>query len=304
MARQTSKFLSLCFLILLACGDDPNPAATFSIRGSVTENGQGVSGISILMNSQPATTTSSNGSYVIADLEPASYIIKPEQAGRTFAPAELSVTISNGDSEGNNFSRVAANQIVHKDQEWTLFNPNVYSVEVNNTNALQVDLIQNALWYQGSQGGLIYRTVTGDFTMTATVNAVRKSDNNQAVACNVCLGGLMARNPSDASGQNYVHLVTGNTPNGLGYEVKNTTNSVSPYEAFGDGSTKHDLRIVRTGSTFTLYQKLSTANTWNVAATFSRPDLHTTLQVGVNIYTASGGAVADLSVIYENIVIE
>jgi hypothetical protein len=49
---------------------------------------------------------------------------------------------------------------------------------------------------------------------------------------------------------------------------------------------------------------LTGAVTWNVAGTFDRPDLPSTLLVGVNIYTAQAGAVADLSVVYENIVIQ
>jgi hypothetical protein len=66
----------------------------------------------------------------------------------------------------------------------------------------------------------------------------------------------MARNPNSTPGENYVHLVTGVTPNGPGYETKNTTNNVSPFVASADANTKHDLRIQRVGNTFTLYQKV------------------------------------------------
>lgn len=236
-------------------------------------------------------------------LAPGNYVIKAEQAGRAFTPADIAIDISASDTEGNDFERLPVNQIVHQGQTWNLFNPAVYSVKANNATSLQLDLEQNALWYQASQGGLIYRTLTGDFTITARVKAVRKSDNSQAVACDVCLGGLMARNPAGTQ-QNYVHLVTGFTPDGLGYETKNTTNNVSPYEATGDGNSRHDLRINRSGNTFTLYQKLTTETNWNIAATYNRPDLPAALQVGFNIYTAQSGAVADLSVIYENVVIE
>ena len=300
-----SQALLFCFLILLSCSDDGTPAKKFTISGTVlNETGQGQSGVSILNNNVIATTTGANGTYSIADLDVGTYTISAEQAGRSFSPDEIDVTLTDDDSDGNNFIRNSQNVITHNNQTWNLFNPGVYSIKQNTGTTLQLDLIQNALWFQASQGGLVYRNVTGDFIITATVNGVRKSDNNQPVGCDICLGGLMARNPSNSTGENYLHVVTGVTPNGAGYETKNTTNSVSPYLATGDANTKHDLRIQRSGATFTLYQRLTGAGTWNVAATFNRPDLPATLFVGINIYTAQGGAVADLSVIYENIVIE
>jgi hypothetical protein len=303
MTKEKNRTIIAFLFILLACGGDPEPA-TFTIHGVITENGQGISGIPILANNEQLAITVSDGTYSIEKLLPATYTIKPDQAARAFAPSETDVTIGNADADAIDFIRIPTDQIFHKDNLWTLFNAAAFSVKVNNSTTLQLDLVQNALWYQASQGGLVYRSITGDFTISATVNAVKKTDNTQAVACNVCLGGLMARNPSNTTGENYVHLVSGFTPDGLGYEVKNTTNNVSPYEAFADGSAKHDLRIRRVGGTFTLYQKLSDEVNWNTAATFTRTDLPATLMVGVNIYTAQAGAVADLSVIYENIIIE
>jgi hypothetical protein len=289
----------------MACGDDETPDKKFTISGTVvSENGQGQSGVSILNNNVLAATTQANGIYSIEDLEAGTYTIRAEETGRTFTPSEIDVTIADADSDGNDFNRISQNQIVHNNQTWNLFNPGVYFIKQNTSTTLQLDLIQNTLWFQASQGGLIYQSVTGNFTITATVNAVKKTDNSQAVTCDICLGGLMARNPNTTSGENYVHIVTGVTPNGPGYETKNTTNNVSPFVASADANTKHDLRIQRIGNTFTLYQKLTGASTWNVAGTFDRPDLPATLLVGINIYTAQAGAVADLSVIYENIVIQ
>jgi hypothetical protein len=300
-----NKALLFGLLLFTGCGDDETQIKKFKISGTViSESGQGLSGISILSDNVVVATSQVGGVYEIEDLDPGTYTISVQEASRSFTPSEIDVTITNENSEGHDFVRVSQNQIVHNSQTWNLFNPSVYSIKQNTSTTLQLDLIQNALWFQASQGGLIYQNVTGNFTITATVNAVRKSDNNQPAICDVCLGGLMARNPNTGSGENYVHVVTGVTPNGAGYETKNTTNNVSPYSAVGDTNTKHDLRIQRTGNTFTLYQRLTGAVTWNVAATFDRPDLPATLLVGINIYTAQAGAVADLSVVYENVVIQ
>jgi hypothetical protein len=249
-----NRIIPFGLIIFMACGDDEPSVKKFTINGTVvTENGQGQPGVSILNNNVVAATTQANGTYSIEDLEAGSYTIRAEEAGRTFTPSEIDVTIADENSEGNNFNRISQNQIVHNSQTWNLFNPGVYFIKQNNSSTLQLDLIQNALWFQGSQGGLIYQSITGNFTITATVNAVKKSDNSQAVSCDNCLGGLMARNPNSTSGENYVHLVTGVTPNGPGYETKNTTNNISPFVASADANTKHDLRIQRVGNTFTLY---------------------------------------------------
>jgi hypothetical protein len=169
---------------------------------------------------------------------------------------------------------------------------------------LQLDLEQNALWYQNAQGGLLYQTVTGDFSLTATVNAIQKSDNQKPVACDICLGGLMVRNPSAATGENYVHLVTGNTPNGLGYEYKSTLNGVSDFTAISDGTTHHYLRIQRTGNTFALAQRKIGDPNWSTVQTLVRNDLPATVMVGLNIYTAQTGTVANLSVIFEDVLLQ
>lgn len=193
---------------------------------------------------------------------------------------------------------------------WSLFNKDVFSVAVTD-DGVTLDLEQNAIWYQGNQGGLLYQNITGDFTISATVMARRKSNDVLPPNCNVCLGGLMARNPDSGSGENYVHLVSGNTPENdndgideLGFEHKNTTNSVSPFEPITDGSSDHELQMVREGNDFSLYSRDIGATDWNLVITHNRPDLPATLQVGLNIYTASGGSTADLRVIFEDIVVE
>ena len=300
-----NKTLLFGLIIFMACSDAETPIKKFTISGTVvSETGQGLQGVSILNNDVLATTTQANGIYTIEDLEPGTYAIRATETNRTFTPSEIDVILTDANSDENDFNRVSQDEITHNNQTWKLFNPAVYFINKNNGTTLQLDLTQNALWFQGSQGGLIYQSVTGNFTITANVGAHKKSNVDLQATCDICLGGLMARNPDNSPGENYVHLVTGVTPNGPGYETKNTTNSVSPFNATADGNTVHDLRITRTGSTFTLYQKLTGAETWNVAATLERPDLPATLLVGVNIYTAQVGAVADLSVIYKNIVIE
>lgn len=302
----TGRLLAaLCFIAFLpACNNNDDGSTTASISGVIEENNNPAAGVDIFIDGEALAVSDAAGVYQVSGLATGDYIIRPAQEGRTFSPEEQPVTLTAAGLIGINFERLPLAQINHAGATWDLFNASAYSVKVNNLTTLQLDLEQNALWYNESEGGAIYRLVQGDFTLSASVNAVKKSNNAQAVACDVCLGGIMARNPDDAGGENYVHLVTGNTPAGLGYETKNTVNNVSQFTPTEDGQSAHDLRIVREGSSFRLYKKGQGDANWVLLTTHDRPDLPPTLQVGLNIYTAQSGAVADLSVIYTGITLE
>lgn len=291
--------------VLLSCGPDENTGkASFTLQGTVVEKGVAATGVSITLNNQVSVTTDQAGAFSISNVDAGTYTLKPEQAGRSFFPAERLVPVTTQGVTALDFTRVAEDQTIHDETIWTMFRQSVYSIKQNSSSTLQLDLEQNALWYNNSQGGLIYRSIAGNFTITVRANAVRKTNNSQPVNCNICLGGLMVRNASASGGENYVHLVTGFTPNGLGVEFKSTTNGTSVFNTSADGSALHDLRIQRSGSTFSLFQKLTTENTWNLIASYNRLDLPAEVLVGVNIYTAQAGTVADLSMIFENIEIE
>ena len=207
-------------------------------------------------------------------------------------------------------NEIPSNQIMVNGELWTFFNQEVFNAETIDSG-VQLDLEQNALWFQANRGGLLYRTVSGDFTFSAKVFVRRKSNSNLAPNCNICLGGLMARDLNTDDGENYVHLVSGNTPeeindgiDELGVEHKTTLNSVSFFDALPDGTSDHELRMQRQAGNFSLYARGIGENEWQLLHTYNRPDLPTTLQVGFNIYTAANGATADLRIIYEDIILE
>lgn len=190
---------------------------------------------------------------------------------------------------------------------WLLYNENVFTLEETN-NTLTLSLDQNALWYENNSGGLAYQNITGDFTISGKVLVRTKNDDTISPECNICLGGIMARNPDNTNGENYVHLVSGNTPssgsgNILGVEHKSTTSSASIFTTEQDGISDHELKIERIGSNFLMSYKNIGATDWILIQTYNRPDLPETLQVGLNIYTAETGTTADLKIIYEDIII-
>ncbi len=138
-----------------------------------------------------------------------------------------------------------ARPLAYAGQTWTVFRPEVFDVAVEG-NRMQLTLHQAARWAGNGQGGLVYQEASGNFRLTATVRARRASDPTQTVSSIVSLGGLTARNPdgADRGGrENYVHIVVGNTPNGVGVETKTTVEGATSYEAVPDASGDAELRI-------------------------------------------------------------
>jgi hypothetical protein len=170
---------------------------------------------------------------------------------------------------------------------WSVHQPDLVDAAFEE-GRITLTLTGPALWFQNSQGVLVFQPVTGDFDATATVRSESASMPGQPPAPMIRLAGLMARDPaSDLTGtQNYVHVVVGNGPNGvLAVETKTTVDGSSVYEAPVWPSPDAELRICRVGSTFDVYKRPVGTDTWERAASYDRPDLPKTLQVGVDIYS-------------------
>lgn len=307
------RYLPLC-LVLLGCAKDSPSISVTSITiapAQVTLAPGATQQLAIAFTPPNATNqtvswTSSDGG--VATVNGTGLIT----AVGTGAATIVATTAEGGKSSQCNVTVADPNQVTYNGANWKLHNPDVFSIKTNNGADLQLDLERNALWYNTSEGGQMYREVEGNFVLTAHVQSVKKSNNAQATECSVCLGGLMARNPAATSAdEDYVHLVSGVTPGGHGAEMKSTTNSNSVYQPTGnnqlpftDEQLSHDLKLQRTGSVFAFYKKSPADADWVLLGTEDRPDLPSTLAVGINIYTSvTGAGVADLSVKFHQITI-
>jgi hypothetical protein len=172
-------------------------------------------------------------------------------------------------------------------RSWSILQPDLVRTTVRR-GALSLELTGPALWFNASMGVLVHKAVTGNFRATTTVRASSASNAGEPPAPAIRLGGLMARDPASDSTQlqSYVHIVAGNGPDGvLAIEHKTTQNSASVYEAPVWPSGDAELRICRVGSTFELYKRPLGSKRWLLAASYNRPDLPPTLQVGADVYS-------------------
>jgi hypothetical protein len=103
--------LAICFAVLSGCSAKPAPdpdPKTFSISGKVTQNGAGISGVTVSLSgkSSSSATTDSSGDYRFSGLSNGTYTITPSKSGYNFNPGFITVTVSNGNQIGNNFAVV------------------------------------------------------------------------------------------------------------------------------------------------------------------------------------------------------
>ncbi|MGC8724815.1 MAG: carboxypeptidase regulatory-like domain-containing protein, partial [Acidobacteriota bacterium] len=81
---------------------------TYSISGSVTVNGSGLTGVTVSAGSSGTATTDGNGNFTISGLANGTYTVTPSLSGYTFSPTSASETINGANLPGVNFTAVAA----------------------------------------------------------------------------------------------------------------------------------------------------------------------------------------------------
>jgi hypothetical protein len=192
------------------------------------------------------------------------------------------------------------------DPSWSVLNPQLLSIsESGGQLHLQAVPGQDSVWLSASTKELVYKLVTAtNFKVTTTVFPRKRTDPTSAPTHALHVGGVMARNPDNSAGENYVFIMMGSNESAVpGVEVKSTTNSSTIFdEPAWPNPLAADLRICRVGSAFQLYKRVPGAASWTLATTYNRPDLPATLQVGPALNYR--GTDNDLTVGFERITFE
>jgi hypothetical protein len=159
-----------------------------------------------------------------------------------------------------------------------------------------------ATWYHDDEGPALFKTVTGDFTVSGTFhvsNPLSLSPIPVPPPISYRLGGLIARDPNGVPGaRNWLHVAVGagdaSVP--LAIEDKTTVNSVSVFTLQPSPSHHMELQMQRAGPVFTLSYRTIGAPTWSVAAVHVRPDLPPTIEVGPMTYSFSSQVLIETQV--------
>lgn len=138
----------------------------------------------------------------------------------------------------------------------------------------------DAFWFDGEQGCLIYKTITGNFDMRAQCRVRNLADSGLPTVGdgNFRIAGLAAHDPDRATNLDYVHIGFGCTASAaVTCEWKTTVASVSTYGAVAAPTGVGELRIRRVGQQFDVY--LDGALVQGIDRTAA--PLPNTLQVGI-----------------------
>jgi hypothetical protein len=148
-------------------------------------------------------------------------------------------------------------------------------------------------WFRDYRGPLVFKPVTGDFAITASVRATGR-DGVSVPSSQFSLAGLMLRTPRSITpatwtpgGENYVFLSTGYgfaNPARFQYEVKTTIDGDSQLVLSDAPGPESVMQVVRIGPhIICLRQPLGGA--WVVHARYRRDDMPATVQAGLFAYT-------------------
>jgi hypothetical protein len=116
-AYRNVSSLQVAFLGISAYGNDcylddvlvtgsGTPPVTYSVSGTITLSGSGLSGVTVTAGASSGTTNSS-GAYTISGLANGTYTVTPSLSGYTFSPTSQSVTVSGANVTGINFTATA-----------------------------------------------------------------------------------------------------------------------------------------------------------------------------------------------------
>ncbi len=194
-------------------------------------------------------------------------------------------------------------QLVSQAEGWGAQHFETYDIDQTTPGALTI-APYTSTWYQDYQGDLSFKEVSGDFIVTTQVTIRDRDDVGGSDGDDIpndssfSLGGVMLRTPrgiSDAAaewtpgGSNFVFLSLGHGYDGnMTLESKTTVDSDSNLELIPVNETSAELRIERVGSSITTMYRLAGDADWQAAATFDRPDMPATLQVGLLGYSDYG----------------
>jgi regulation of enolase protein 1 (concanavalin A-like superfamily) len=166
-------------------------------------------------------------------------------------------------------------------------------LDIGKTRPGYLTVVPNvSVWYMNETGTMLFKTVRGDFMVTASVDTHTVGDPATPPRNPYNSAGLVARDPGSHSGsQNWIVCNVGMQDSSTGSEVKTTRNSVSQLHLEG-GAEDGQVRMARRGDTFTMLRKLRGESTWRVIGTYRRPEMPAALQVGI---MCNGYQTADLA---------
>lgn len=237
--------------------------STFTISGTVTLNGAGLQGVTVTAGTKSATTAA-NGAYTITGLSAGTYTVTPSLSGYTFSPTSASVTITNANISGKDFTATA----------------------VADTYSISGTVTQNAVGLGGvtiSVGSVSTTTLgngtytlsglaPGNYTITPSLNGFTFSPTSRPVT--IVNANLSGQNFTATSGGSTFSISGTVTANGGGLSGvtvsagghSSTTTGLGTYTISGLAAGTYTVTPTKTGYSFSPSSTSATISSANLSA--------------------------------------
>ena len=176
---------------------------------------------------------------------------------------------------------------------WSIHEPNTAEVTVED-GALIIEPFGNTQWYATDEAMQVYKTVAGDFSVSAHIQVTNLAGEPAAPGDPYRIGGIMVRDPASELPNTY-HMGIGNMNQPEVVTVSKSTDEGS--SSIGTqpwGGTTAEMRICRVGTEIQSFIRLDDDEGWRLLDHRVRGDLPSTLAVGAIGY--AGTPVPDLHV--------
>jgi hypothetical protein len=169
------------------------------------------------------------------------------------------------------------------------------SFDVGRTSPGQLTIVPGLSWWvNDSRAFYLYELARGDFKATVRLDVTGKS--GPVPTANWSLSGILVRSPSgdaDRRNENWVSFRSGAVSGSPAFERKTTARSHSELVLDPETPGWIELRIVRVGPKFVLLRRYP-GSAWRLHWVYSRYDLSTVLEVGIDAFSGFDDAKADL----------
>ncbi len=147
--------------------------------------------------------------------------------------------------------------------------------------------VAQSSWVNGRHAFYLWKMVEGDFDVSARV--LTTGESGRLPTGDWSLSGLLVRDPraDETASEQWLGWTVGRVRGRNVLERKTTENGVSQLVLLPARALRVDLRIVRRGASFTLYRRYP-GKTWVKIYRYTRPDLGSTLQIGIDAQSGYG----------------
>jgi len=166
---------------------------------------------------------------------------------------------------------------------WTVFHGDFGASEVRIADGSLEVVPPTSWWVNGDRAFYAHKPVTGDFVVTARVNAT--GVDGPMPTRNWSLGGLLVRSPASRPlRESWIALRTGVVDGRWRFERKTTVASQSVLVLSSASGGWTELRVARVGPRFLLLTRPD-GGSWRLLWEYRRADLPRTLQVGLDAFS-------------------